>query len=279
MAVFKFTYTSEAVNTCMTFYAVIPQKKHIRSISTPELLLDSFAEIYPAVILLHDMHSSPEELIRKTRLECHAEKTGQILLLPQGYLSYYSDYIMRDDAPTPLNPATGQSGNFSEMRYGSYIIPELLDYAQLILPISAASSDISIGGVGMGGFGALKLGACHPDRIGAVISLDGHVDLQWMMDQNPSQKEQFLAIFGSLSAVGDNDLTTVYSSGKPLPRVFLSWREQEAYAPINRSFSSAIAGTTSCTSHPAETQNGWDYIDHALDSAMSWLRHPDKKER
>ena len=106
MALLKFTYTSEAVNTNMEFYALIPQKKHIRSQDSPELTLTSFQETYPVTILLHDMHSSPGELIRQTGLERLAYQSGQLILLPQGYLSYYTDYAVRDDAPTPFNPAT-----------------------------------------------------------------------------------------------------------------------------------------------------------------------------
>ena len=104
MALLKFTYTSEAVNTNMEFYALIPQKKHIRSQDSPELTLTSFQETYPVTILLHDMHSSPGGLIRQTGLERLAYQSGQLILLPQGYLSYYTDYA--------LEPGNGNIGEF-----------------------------------------------------------------------------------------------------------------------------------------------------------------------
>lgn len=314
MAMLKITYISKAVNTNMEFYALIPQKKHIRSLDSPELHLNSFKEMYPVTILLHDMHSSPGELIRRTRLEEYADRAGQLILLPQGYLSYYTDYALRDDGPTPLNPATGTSGDFSEMRYGTYIIPELLDYAQAVLPVSASPKDVSIGGIGMGGFGAMKLGSMHQNRVGFVFSIDGHVDLQWLMDHSPSQKEQFEAIFGSLRAEGPDNLTAAWSFPETHLPLFQSWQENGANAQMNRNFAEAInhkvvncdavnhnavnhasirynAGTCNPISQtdpdvqteyccfPDNAHYGWDYIDNALALALSWTSRLNEKER
>lgn len=288
MALLKFTYTSEAVNTNMEFYALIPQKRHIRSQDSPDLTLASFQETYPVTILLHDMHSSPGGLIRQTGLERLAYQSGQLILLPQGYLSYYTDYAARDDAPTPLNPATGTSGNFTEMCYGTYIVPELLDYAQAVLPVSSSPQDVCIGGIGMGGFGALKLGALHPDRVGCVFSIDGHVDLQWLMDHNPSQKEQFKAVFGSLRAKGSNDLAAVWSSSERLPALFQSWQENGPCAQMNRNFANAV--NRNSIKHtdtdfqiryccfPDNVHTGWNHIDNALAQALGWTGRLNKKK-
>ena len=260
MALLKFTYTSEAVNTNMEFYALIPQKKHIRSQDSPELTLTSFQETYPVTILLHDMHSSPGGLIRQTGLERLAYQSGQLILLPQGYLSYYTDYAARDDAPTPLNPATGTSGNFTEMCYGTYIVPELLDYAQAVLPVSSSPQDVCIGGIGMGGFGALKLGALHPDRVGCV------------------------------RAKGSNDLAAVWSSSERLPALFQSWQENGPCAQMNRNFANAV--NRNSIKHtdtnlqiryccfPDNIHAGWNHIDNALAQALGWTgRLNEKKER
>lgn len=150
--------------------------------------------------------------------------------------------------------------------------------------------DVCIGGIGMGGFGALKLGALHPDRVGCVFSIDGHVDLQWLMDHSPSQKEQFKAVFGSLRAKGSNDLAAVWSSSERLPALFQSWQENGPCAQMNRNFANAV--NRNSIKHtdtnlqiryccfPDNIHAGWNHIDNALAQALGWTgRLNEKKER
>lgn len=271
MAVFKFTYTSEAVNTNMSFFSVIPQHKHIRSEAAPGLLLNSFLKEYPVLFLLHDLHSSPGELIRMTCLERYAAAAGRIVILPEGYLSYYTDYARRDDSPTPMNPATGNPGRFTEMCYEQFIIPELLDYVRELLPVSRSPKDTAIGGIGMGGFGALKLGGKHHKDIGSVFSIEGETDLQWAMDHRKQQKEQFETIFGSLKASGDNDLLSVWSSDTHLPRLYQCFTGTGERNEMNRRFASAVRKSIDYACCEDEGIFDWEYIDSKLKQAMEWL--------
>ena len=132
--------------------------------------------------------------MRLTNLERFASEKGIMVILPEALHGFYSDYAVRDiseaDPNLPLVAA------FTEMRYQSYIVPELYNYVTSILPASTEKKQTAIGGVGMGGFGALKLGLNNPDLFGTIFSICGYTDLQWMMDHCPDRKEQFDAIFG-----------------------------------------------------------------------------------
>ena len=96
MARFHINYVADCVKDAMDLYVIIPQRKHVRSAESSKLELGSFRAEYPLLLLLHDEASSPLELLSMTRLERFAEEYGVMVALPQGLLSWYTDYADRD---------------------------------------------------------------------------------------------------------------------------------------------------------------------------------------
>lgn len=61
--------------------------------------------------------------------------------------------------------------------YWDYLTKEVIPEMRKLLPLSTKWSDNFVGGVSMGGFGALKLAFTHPDWFSAVIPMSPVVDL------------------------------------------------------------------------------------------------------
>lgn len=209
MARFRINFVSDSVKDAMDVYVIIPQKKQVRTDREPDIVLGSFSSAYPLLMLLHDEASSPEELLNMSRAERYANEHQVMLVVPAGLLSFYTDYAERDAASNTANAVSGNAGienNFTEMCYETYIM-DVLEYVRRIFPVASRSRETTwIGGIGMGGFGAVKLGMKYPDCFSRVFSISGDVDLQWKMDNEPWRREQFMSIFGALTASGDNDL-------------------------------------------------------------------------
>lgn len=276
MAIFNFQYKSAMVNTEMEFIAIIPQEIHKRSSESPEIKKTSLKKEYPVLYLLHSDFSSASDYVRHTNLETFAEESGIAVIIPEGFHGFYSDYTVRDIAQS--DPNLPLSSVFTEMRYESYIVPELYHYVAAILPVSTKRENVFIGGVGMGGFGALKIGLKHPELFDKIFTIDGYTDLQWMMDHCPDRKEQFEAIFGGLHAEkgAENDFSDRISKldmEETAPVIIQRWSEEnQDTAEMNRLFGEALkASYHKYKIDIDQDEPGWGYIDRVLSEIMKQM--------
>lgn len=277
MAGFRINFVSDSVKDAMDVYVIIPQKKRIRNAQEPEITPGSFDKEYPVLMLLHDEASSPGELLNMSRAERYANENQLMLVVPTGLLSFYTDYAERDCSSNEADKTSGNAGienNFTEMCYETYII-DVLTYIQRIFPASAAREKIWIGGIGMGGFGALKLGMKYPQIFSKVFSISGDVDLQWKIEHEPWRREQFLSIFGEGALSGSNDLPQaclkMSKSGGALPQLLLLWNKNDGKDDMNQRLADVLDHTyPGFKAKRWEAPYGWDYIDDTISFAFRW---------
>ena len=274
MAFFRFNYVADCVKDAMDLLVVVPQKKHIRCAASPDLQLGSFQRHYPVLLLLHDEASSPRELCGMTGVERFAEEHGVMVVMPQGLLSYYTDYADRDASDNTGGPGNSSiEANFTEMRYEAFLL-DALRYVRCALPASRERGKTFVGGIGMGGFGAIKLAMKHPEVFSAVFSIAGDVDLQSLMDCEPERKEQFEAIFGAQCAKGENNLPArcaEMAHRAEAPRLMQLWAKDGARAEMNRRLAESLVEYPNYRAEEAACPFDWDYVDNALRCAIAWL--------
>ena len=73
-------------------------------------------------------------------------------------------------------------------RYESFLVGELIPYADAHLPVVRDARHRAVAGLSMGGFGAMRLGLLHPDLFGAAGSMSGGLDIRpfpgrWELDR------------------------------------------------------------------------------------------------
>ena len=169
---------------------------------------------YPVAYMLHGIggdNSSWLEYgdIARTmqRLVDSGEIAPMVIVMPDGYLSYYSDAA---DGSLP---------------YESFFTTELMPWVESTLPViidkatgHTPAATTSIGGFSMGGFGALTLGLRHPDRFGAIAALSPSIrtdeqftsegpqeefDKQWGRTFGAAGKGTFLPLEGTTPFLGE----------------------------------------------------------------------------
>ena len=101
MAFLRLNCTVDCVKDRMDLLIAVPQKKHVRRENSRELRLGSFQQNYPLLFLLHAEASSPGELCAMTNIQRFADEAGVVVVMPQGLLSWYTDYAQRDANQTP----------------------------------------------------------------------------------------------------------------------------------------------------------------------------------
>jgi S-formylglutathione hydrolase FrmB len=150
-------------------------------------------------------------------------KEFKTLYLLHGYSGTHSDWLLRGsiaDLANLLNMAivmpAGENSFYvdmppSTMRYSQFIAEDLVEFTRTLLPLSRRREDTLIGGLSMGGYGALYNGLKHYKTFGHIIALSSalvyYEAKQATGELNPMgiNKTYFEQIFGDLSQLDSTD--------------------------------------------------------------------------
>lgn len=127
----------------------------------PSPLLAETAVVFSplrTLYLLHGALESPETWLWNSGIAQLVDEWDLAVVMPNGHNSFYLD--------EPNGPA-----------YFSFITRELPEYLEQILPLSARREDRFIGGLSMGGYGAVFAALKSPDRFGSVFAMSGALDV------------------------------------------------------------------------------------------------------
>lgn len=208
------------------------------------------------VLIPADLPASPEEVPRPP---------FKTLYLLHGYLGSASDWLLRGGVQelseqyhlAVVMPA-GDNGFYvnqsaSGVLGSDYIGRELVEFTRKLFPLSEKREDTSIGGLSMGGFGALYNGFRYSDVFGHVIALSTPVDYRRFAEPSCEPVELglhegfFEALFGDLNRLGMSDKNLCLSAeklletGRPLPDLYLACGYNDRLAPDNRAFSAYLS--------------------------------------
>ena len=147
MALFEFHYKSEALKSNVTVNVILPEY--------PKNEETGFKVLY----LLHGLSGDCFDWIRYTSIERYAKDHGIAVIMPSVGRSWYTD--------------TAYGAN-----YFTFVADELPRVCRSYFKgISGEREDTYVGGLSMGGYGALKLAVTYPERYAGCISLSGSLDI------------------------------------------------------------------------------------------------------
>lgn len=190
----------------LTLYSHTLKKEVSYSIILPAGYEES-QEYYPVMYMFHGIggdHSSWLEYGNVARVMDKMNKEGKIqpfiIVIPDGYLSYYSDTY---------------NGDFP---YESFFVREFVPYIDKKYRTRKDSMSRSITGFSMGGFGALTISLRNRDLFGSVIALSSSIRTEKQYSEEGSQKgwdDQWGRIFGGKGETGAQRLTDYYKERSP----------------------------------------------------------------
>lgn len=172
---------------------------------------------YKTFYLLHGIFGNYTDWVCGTRIQRFAEENDLVVVMPSGDNAFYVD-----------RPA---SHNF----YGEFIGEELVKLTRKMFPLSRKREDTFIGGLSMGGYGAMRNGLKYGDTFGYIVSLSGAMHLEEMASRTKDdvffiESKSFAeSCFEDLSKLLDSDKNPKWlvkerkKAGKPLPKVYMIW--------------------------------------------------------
>lgn len=155
--------------------------------------------------LLHGASDDHTVWSRRTSIERYCEGLPLLVVMPEGGGSgFYTD-------------AADESG-----RYESAIIEDLIPFMDATFPTRASRQGRAIGGLSMGGYGAMKLALKHPDLFCSANSHSGAVSLEAMVNNdNTYWRDKMRRIFGEGAVGGTEDPFALAQNSDPATRAAL----------------------------------------------------------
>jgi enterochelin esterase-like enzyme len=138
-------FHSEVLDLRNTMHVLLPQRTMAERQSKR-------APKYRVLYLLHGHSDDHTAWQRWTSIERYVEGLNLAVVMPAGYLSFYTDM------------AYGP-------RYGQFISEEVPAVVHDLFPLSSEREDTFVAGLSMGGYGAFKLALTYPERFAAAAKM------------------------------------------------------------------------------------------------------------
>lgn len=213
-----------------------------------------------ALYLLHGYLGDHTDWMRLSAIERYANQYRIAIIMPAAQNSYYTDTTF------------GQA-------YFTFFSIELPKIIESIFPISKKSEDRMIGGLSMGGYGALKIALSKPSYFGKVFSLSGALDIEHIRDltRESGRKNGFDGVFGPNSTINTkHDLKHLLIKAKnkkqAMPEIMIACGTEDFLIESNQKFHEFL--THEGIDHIYQTEPGvhdWLYWDHTIEKVLPWL--------
>ena len=262
MAVFQVNFMAETLGRTVPLFVILPTDKSY----LPGMPRREEGKPYKTLYLLHGIIGNYTDWIFGTRIQRWAEEKDLAVVMPSGDNSMYLDHAVD--------------------RYGEFIGKELVEFTGKTFPLSHKREDTYIGGLSMGGFGAIRNGFKYHETFGAVISLSGALVLDESILEEvehprfPSETMEYRhQVYGEdLEAALNSDRNPAWlvekmcREGIEFPDIYMACGTEDFLLAQNQRFSDQLKAHQ--VPHVFVTAPGsheWDFWDHYIKEALEWL--------
>ena len=141
MALIHASFFSKILQKCVQMNVVLP---------------DTGMAPFPVFYLLHGLSDDYSIWHRRTSIERYVAEMPLIVVMPDGYRGFYTD--------NEIGPACGR-----------YMVEDVIGFVQRAFPARRDRAGRCVGGLSMGGYGALRLALAHPALFVSAPSPSGSI--------------------------------------------------------------------------------------------------------
>ena len=262
MAVFQVSFMAETLGRTVPLYVILPTDK----VYMPGMPVREEGKPYKTLYLLHGIIGNYTDWLYGTRIQRWAEERDLCVVMPSG------DNSMYIDQGTDL--------------YGEFIGKELVEFTRKTFPLSHKKEDTFIGGLSMGGFGAMRNGLKYNDTFGSIISLSGAfvLDEDVLVEvENPvfpgDRMEYKKRVYGNdLEAALKSDknpkvlVEKMAKEGTPFPNIYMAIGTDDFLLPKHKAFTKVLDDCgVDYTLEMGPGSHEWDFWDTYIKKALDWL--------
>lgn len=188
--------------------------------------------------------------------------------MPSGDNKFYSDSDLSGDM------------------YGKLIGEELVEFTRNTFPLSHKREDTFIGGLSMGGFGAITNGLRNPETFGCIIGLSSALVKDHILNsvEEPGNdfftRTQYRTLFGLeriedfVGSVDDYDALAekLVKEKGPMPKIYLACGNEDGLIDVNIQFKDRLISLGyDVTWEQGPGVHDWYFWDQYIEKALEWL--------
>jgi S-formylglutathione hydrolase FrmB len=228
-----------------------------KHVAAEVLLPDSGRGPFPVFYLLHGLSDDHTIWLRRTRIEMYIEGKPLIVVMPDGFRGFYTD---AEEGPA----------------YGKYIGEEIPDTIDRLFPTIAKREGRAIGGLSMGGYGALRTALAYPDRFISANSHSGALlfGTKGRVFTHDENQDEFRRITGPNPEGSHHDLLHLARQAhkaKQLPKMLIDCGTSDFLLQDNRDFIARLKSLRIPHEyHEYEGTHNWDYWDLHIREALAF---------
>lgn len=221
------------------------------------LLPDAGRGPFPVLYLLHGRSDDHTIWHRRTRIEQLVREMPLAVVMPDGFRGFYTD-------------------NESGPAYARYLYEDVIGFVERTFPVARKRSGRCIGGLSMGGYGALRAALARPDLFTSAHSHSGALKA----GHNPvrfasSQPGEDRLIFGARPAGSAHDLFAWAKKRKRtaarLPKLRIDCGVDDYLIEHNRAFHAHLeALKIPHEYHEFAGAHDWAYWDEHIGEALAF---------
>ena len=261
MAFLQVNFVSKTLMRTVTINAILPVDKF--SLDPNAVRVDKpFKTLY----LLHGLLGNYTDWVNGTRVQRWAEAKDLAVIMPSGENGFYVD--------SPAQPWN---------RYGQFVGEELVEITRRMFPLSHKREDTFIGGLSMGGFGAIRNGLKYHETFGSIVGLSNaiHILEEGSQHMDTAYEE---GCFGPFAAARESDKNPRWLIEKlaaekkadpvlALPRVFMACGTEDGLLGVNRVYRDLFREKGfDLTYYESAGGHTWDFWDQYIEKAINeWL--------
>ena len=222
---------------------------------------------FKTLYLLHGIFGNDTDWVCGTRVQSWAQDRNLAVVMPSGDNSFYVD-----------NPK-------ASAYYGRFIGQELVDFTRRSFPLSTRREDTFLGGLSMGGFGALVNGLRNMDTFSHIAAFSAALIKDRILGavQEPGHdfftRAQYCTLFG-LQKVADFEgcpwdydaLARAAGQLQDKPRIYMACGTEDGLFAANTAYRDLLeAQGFTVTWRQASGGHDWNFWDRAIEWVMDWL--------
>lgn len=262
MALLQVNYFSEALMKITTFHILLPND--LQPIMTQGN--KNYERNIKTLYLLHGLSGCTLDWMLGSRAQEMSMKYNLAIVMPSGDNSFYLD------------------GKESGREYGRFVGEELVNYVSKTFVLSDKKEDVYIGGLSMGGFGAIHTGIKYHDTYHKIFALSSAMIIHNIKDKKSNFQdtlanyEYYKLNFGDLSKLEQSEnnpehlVKMLKKENKQIPSIFMACGTEDFLLQENRKFHEFLINQdVEVVYQENKGMHDWKFWNEYLEPAIIWM--------
>ena len=260
MALIQVNYVSKSLFRTVTLNVILPVDK----LDAETMNYMSTGKKIKTLYLLHGLIGNYTDWVSGTRIQRWAEEKDLAVVMPSGDNAFYVNSM------APNND------------YGKFIGEELVEVTRMMFPLSDKREDTFIGGLSVGGFGAMRNGLKYAETFGRIVCLSGALHI---LDPDCDNLANEQLVFGDVDAARQTDanpevclkqLQDRIAAGEKLsiPTTYIACGMDDGLLGVNRKYRDLLTAAGADVTYEEEPgfAHEWDFWDRQIGKVVNgWL--------